>query len=313
MPPDALHSPRYMRWLPSATIASVTRLEFVAHRVMEGFVAGRHRSARKGFSVEFAEHRQYTPGDDIRKLDWRVLARKDRYYIKQYVEETNLRATILLDASGSMAYCGDAAASCDGRRLSKFDYGRHIAAVLSYMLVGQQDAVGLVTFDSKLRTYIPARARVSQIRTLLETIDATEPGHDTRLAAVFHDIAERVPRRSLVIIISDLFDNTDEILNALQHFCFRRHEVVLFHLMAEEEVTFPFTSFTRFCDLESDQQVPTDPKTIRAGYLDRIRAFLKDLTGGCGRMGIDYVAANTAIPFEKMLTAYLVRRRQGGA
>jgi uncharacterized protein (DUF58 family) len=277
---------------------------------MEGFVSGRHKSPHKGFSVEFAEHRQYVPGDDLRDLDWRVLARKDRYYIKQYIEETNLRATILLDASGSMAYRGEQAAEVDGRKLSKLEYAKYIAAVLSYLLIGQQDAVGMVTFDNAIRSYIPARSRASQVRTILEQIDATQPGNETALSDIFHDIAERIPRRGLVIILSDLFDNTETLLKALHHFRYRRHEVIVMHIMAEEELHFPFDSFTEFKDLESVRQLEVDPKTIRASYLDRVRKFLSDISAGCGEIRADYLPLSTKKPFDRALSDYLARRKR---
>ena len=311
MAADATQLPRYMRWLPQQTTATLSRLELVARGAVEGFIAGRHRSPHKGFSVEFAEHRQYAPGDDLRNLDWRVLARKDRYFIKQYVEETNLRATILLDASGSMAYRGTMAAETEGRALSKFEYAQYIAAILTYLLVGQQDGVGLVTFDKEMRAYLPARARASQVRTILEQIDRTEPGNDTALAPIFHDIAERIPRRGLVIILSDLFDDADELIKALRHFRYRRHEVLVFHIMAQEELNFPFDSFTQFRDLELTRQVQVDPKAIRASYLDRIRAFLRTVEAGCGQMAADYVPLSTGTPFERGLADYLARRRRG--
>ena len=203
----------------------------------------RRAQSLQGFSVEFAEHRQYTPGDDLRNLDWRVLARKDRYFIKQYIDETNMRVTLLLDASGSMAYAGDEAAPRDGRPLSKLAYAQYIAAMLGYLLVNQQDAAGLVTFDTALRTYLPARARASQVRSILETLDQTEPGGETALAKIFHDIAERIPRRGMVVILSDLYDDPAALIQALHHFRYRRHEVLLFHIVAEEELTFPFESY----------------------------------------------------------------------
>ncbi|MGN1360218.1 MAG: DUF58 domain-containing protein [Kiritimatiellia bacterium] len=307
-----LHTPSYMRWLPPATTATITRLDFLARGIVDGFISGKHRSPRKGFSVEFAEHRQYVPGDDLRNLDWKVVGKKDRYYIKQYIEETNLRATILLDASGSMAYCGDKAAEFEGRRLSKFEYAKYLAAALAYLLVGQQDAVGMVTFDTAIRDYLPAKSRASQVRQILEMIDAAEPRGDSGVAAVFNDIAERIPHRGLVVIVSDLFDNLAEVLKALHHFRYRRHEVVLLHVMADEEITFPFDSFTEFRDLESTEAIQTDPRAVRASYLEQVRRFLKEVAAGCGKMDADYVPMNTSIPFEKALSDYLARRRIGG-
>ena len=302
--------PSYMRLLPGKSLATLGRMELIARGVVEGFVSGKHRSPNKGFSVEFAEHRQYVPGDDLRNLDWRVLARKDRYYIKQYVEETNLRATLLLDASGSMAYGGNAAALTEGRKTSKFEYAQYLAACLTYLMIGQSDAVGLMTFDTKARTYFPARSRASQVRLILDELDRTQPGGETGLADIFHDIAERIPRRGLVIILSDLFDDPAQLIKALHHFRYRRHEVLLFHIMADEELHFPFDSFTHFKDLEHPgQELAIDPKTIRASYLDRVRTFLNEIEAGCGRMQITYVPMNTKVPFDRALSEYLSRRK----
>jgi len=304
-----MSTPSYMRFLPPETLAKLGRCELSARGVVEGFISGRHKSPFKGFSVEFAEHRQYTPGDDLRNLDWRVLARKDRYFIKQYIDETNMRVTLLLDASGSMAYAGDEAAPRDGRPLSKLAYAQYIAAMLGYLLVNQQDAAGLVTFDTALRTYLPARARASQVRSILETLDQTEPGGETALAKIFHDIAERIPRRGMVVILSDLYDDPAALIQALHHFRYRRHEVLLFHIVAEEELTFPFESYTKFQDLEcADNRLPIDPRTIRATYLTRMRAFLDEIEEACGRLKIDYVRMNTRVPYDQALAEYLSLR-----
>lgn len=306
-----MNEPSYMRFLPPETLAKMSRCELLARGIVEGFVSGKHKSPFKGFSVEFAEHRQYAPGDDLRNLDWRVLARKDRYYIKQYIEETNLRATLLLDASGSMAYAGDAAAARGDRPLSKFAYAQHIAAMLGYLLIGQQDAAGLATFDTALRTYLPARARASQVRSILETLDRTEPGGETGLADIFHDIAERIPRRGLVVILSDLYDDAEALVKALHHFRYRRHEVLLFHIVAEEELTFPFDSYTKFRDLEqAGNLLPIDPRTIQSAYLERIGRFMREIESACGRMKIDYVRMNTRVPYDEALAEYLAKRRK---
>ncbi len=305
--------PDYMRLLPSETLGRLGRLDFVARGLVSGLVMGRHRSPYKGFSVEFAEHRQYVPGDDPRNLDWRIYGKVDRYYIKQYIEETNLRATILLDASGSMSYVGDKASQIGEEPASKFTYGQHIAAVLTYMLIHQQDAVGLVTFDTKMRRYIPARGRPSQVRVILQELHQTTAGEDTDLAGIFHDIAERVPRRGLVILISDLFDNVDEIINALHHFRYRKHEVLLLHVMADEELSFPFEQFTNFRNLEDlSVQAQLDPKAIRAAYLERVNQFVRAIELECGRMEIDYVPMNTNVPYDVSLANYLASRRQRG-
>jgi len=298
-----------MRLLDQKTLVKLNRLELVAHGVVEGMVSGRHRSPYKGFSVEFAEHRQYAPGDDIRSLDWKVYGKSDKYYIKQYIEETDLRSVILLDASGSMKYRGKAAEKRDGAPLSKFEYGQYLAASLAHLLIHQQDAVGLVTFDTQVRHYIPPRGRPGHLRVILQELEETVPGDETALAPIFHDIAERVHRRGLIIIISDMFDDIDEILNAMHHFRYRRHEVIMLHLMADEEINFPFDQFSDFRNLEiRGQNVQLDPQSIRSAYIDEVRRFTEELKLGCGRMHIDYAPISTSQPFDEALSDYLAMR-----
>jgi len=302
--------PEYMRLLDPDALAKIHRLELLARGVVEGFISGRHKSPYKGFSVEFAEHRQYVPGDDTRDLDWRVFGKSDRYYIKQYIEETNLRSVILLDASGSMRYVGHQAAKHDGKPLSKFRYGQFLAASLAHLMIHQQDAVGCVTFDTRVRRYIPSRARVSHLRVILQELAETNPGGETALSPILHDIAERAHRRGLIVIISDLFDDADDILKALHHFRYRKHEVLLLHVMAEEELTFPFDRWSLFRDLELDtRRVQLDPRSVRAEYLDRVRQFIQKIESGCGEMDIDYVPLTTKRSFDVALAHYLANRR----
>lgn len=278
---------------------------------MQGTMSGRHTSPNKGFSVIFAEHRQYTPGDDIRDLDWRVLGKSDRYYIKQYIEETNLRTTIVLDCSGSMNYRGELAAPVAGQKVSKFEFARYLAAGLSYLMVKQQDAVGMVTFDTRIRQFIKAASRPSQVRRILEELERTAPGGDTALASTLHEVADRIPRRGLVIIISDLFDDPDKVVEALHHFAFNQHEVVVFQIMAEEELTFPFRHFNDFRDLEvAGRRLKIDPRSVRAAYLDKVRAHLQKIERGCGQLQADYVPLSTKQPYTKALTDYLGRRER---
>lgn len=298
------------RSLRTESLGRISRLELIARGVVEGFITGKHQSPYKGTSIEFAEHRQYVPGDDIRSLDWRVFGKSDRYYIKQFKEETNLRATILLDASGSMKYRGQLAAPIDHEIVSKFDYARYLAATMTYLLINQQDAVGLTTFDTEIRSYLPSRSNARHMRLLLETLDALEPGQETSLATIFHEIAERIRRRSLVIVISDLFDEPDELIKALHHFRYRRHEVILMHVMAEEELTFPFESWSDFRDLENQSiHEELDPQTVRADYLDQVRGFVNQIELACGQMEIDYVPMNTRVPFDIAVSGFLASRR----
>ncbi len=296
--------------LPSEITNMIGRLEFLARSAKEGTINGRHSSPHKGFSVEFAEHRQYVSGDDLRNLDWRVYGKSDRYYIKQYIEETNMRATILVDASGSMGYAGEKATSLGGKEnLSKYEYGRYLAAALTYLLIRQQDAVGLVTFADGIRKYIRPAAKPSQVRAVLEELAITEPAEDTRCADTFHEIAERIPPRGLIIVISDLFDDADAIKKALHHFRYRNHELVVFHLMAEEEFTFPFEKFDDFKCMEIEgRRLNIDPSTIRASYLDRVREHLKSIELACGQMQADYVPINTSTPVSEALFSYFSQR-----
>jgi len=301
--------PEYMRLLDGEALGRLHRLELLARGVVEGFVAGRHRSPYKGFSVEFAEHRQYAPGDDIRDLDWRAYGKSDRYYVKQYVEETNLRATILLDASGSMGYRGNLAARADGRMLSKFEYARFLAASLAHLMIHQQDAVGLLMFDTQIRVYIPPRSRPGHLRVLLGELAGAGCGGETAIAPILHDIAQRSHRRGLMVVISDLLDDPGEILRALHHFRHRRHEVMVLHVLAEEELTFPFEQFTEFSDLERPAgRQHVDGRAIRAEYLDQFRRHVARLQQGCGQMNVDYVQLSTGHDFSASLSVYLAER-----
>lgn len=303
-------SASYMRLLPRESTSAVGRLELLARGLVEGFMTGRHRSPHKGFSVEFAEHRQYVPGDDTNDIDWRVFGKIDRYYIKQYTEETNLRATILLDASGSMSYTGEKSCTVSGEKVSKFQYGQYLAAALSYMMIRQQDAVGLVTFDDDIRKYIPARSRASQVRHLLNELDITKPGGETGIGPILHNIAERIHRRGVVIIISDLFDRAEEIIKGLYHFAYRKHEIVVFHVMAEEELKFDFSKFMHFRNLElRDDLIQLDARTIRAEYLERLNEFILQIKRGCGEMKADYVPVCTSEGFDGVLARFVTGRR----
>ena len=290
------------------------RLEWLARKRMQGTLTGRHVSPEKGVSVEFAEHREYSDGDDPKNLDWRVMARSDRNVIKQFIEETNTRTTIVLDASGSMEFRGEEAAPIadDGQRkvgMSKFEYGRYLAAALSYLYIKQGDAAGLVTFDKEVKSTLRAASRPSQVRRILENLHETEPGEETEVGGVLHEVAERIPRRGLVILISDLFDDPKEIVEALHHFDYRQHELVVFHVLAEEELTFPFKSFQRFKDLEGvEEMLRIDPRAVRSAYLERLREFVKTIELACGNLRSDYVPVSTKVPLSETLLKYLGRR-----
>ncbi len=304
--------PDYMRLLPDEHARTAARLEFLARRFMEGGMSGRHRSPQKGFSTEFAAHRLYVPGDDLRALDWRVYGRTDRYCIKEFTEETNLRATILLDASASMRYTGTKATSLDGQCLSKFDCARHLAAMLTYLLIRQQDAVGLATFDKSLRCYLPPRSHGAQMRRILSQMSETKPEGESALAPVLHEIAERIPKRGLVILISDLFDDLDAIIQALHHFHFNRNELLVLHVMADEELNLPFSRFCEFRDMEGvAEPLAVNPTALRAQYMEQVELFIDTLNRECGRMQADYVPVNTRDDVSDTLAGYIMRRHRG--
>ena len=301
-----------MRLIPEETTKAATRLEFLAHNKIEGFINGKHSSPNKGSSVEFAEHRIYTSGDDTKKIDWKVYAKNDRYYVKEYQEETNLNTTIIVDASGSMAYKGELSAAINGKSVSKFEYAQYLASALAYLLIKQQDAVGLVTFDSKVRTFIPPKNSPAQIRQILKTLHNCCAQKETNIAEVFNEIAKRIYHRGVVIIISDLFDDPDKIVNAIHSFGYRKHEVILFHLMAEEELTFPFKTFSEFQDLEDpEHNIDVDPKAIKAIYLEKVRDFICKIEKGCHHIKGDYVPVSTKEDFTEVLSNYLLKVRRG--
>ena len=298
----------YMKWLPSQALETLGRLEFLAHGTVDGFVSGRHKSSRKGASVEFSEHRQYVFGDDLRNLDWKLVARRQRLYIKQYVDETNLRATIVLDTSGSMAYGGRFAA--DG--LNKLDYAKYIAASLAYLLVNQQDAAGFVSYDTKVESFIPAKASPAQVRHILEKIDALGPGGETDMAAVLHEIAERIPRRSVVFVLSDFYSEPNALVRALRHLRFRHHEVVALQIVDPDEARFPFENLKRFEDLESGTIVDIDARAVRADYRERFAKHMSEIKHACGEMRITHETLLTSKKFHRALADVLVGYRRSG-
>lgn len=299
--------------LDPAAIAKLSRLEIVARLVVEGFITGLHKSPHKGFSVEFAEHRQYVIGDNIRDIDWKLFGKSDRFFIKQYEEETNLRAYLLVDASGSMNYAGPAdrgrALHAPPMRPTKFRYASCAAAALSYLMLQQRDAVGLVTFDSRVRRYIPPRAKAAHLRGIFEELDHTQPGADTNLSTIFHDLAEQFRKRGLIIVFSDLFDDPEQLANALQHFRHKKHEVVVFHILDDDELTFPFQHLTQFEDMEiADARLMIEPRQLRDEYLTQVNTFIERVRRICWQFRIDYVPMRTHEPFDAALATYLARR-----
>lgn len=288
--------------LDPTSLARYGRLALLARGLVEGFLSGLHKSPYKGYSVEFAEHRQYYPGDEIRHIDWRVLAKTDRYYIKEYEEETNLRATLVVDASGSMGYAG--------KHPPKFEYAQHLAAALSYLMLAQRDAVGLVTHDTHLRAQVLPRSTSKHLLQIVQTLEATKPGGETALAPLWHRMAEQLGRRGLVILLSDCFDDVPALMRSLRHLRHQRHEVLVFQILAPEEIEFPFGKLTQFRNLEqASHRLLVDPARLRQEYQANFERFRADLKDACNRSQVDYHMIRTDEPIERALGIYLSRRQ----
>jgi len=293
----------YRKYLDPETVSKLKGMELRARMVVEGFIAGMHKSPYHGFSVEFAEHRQYMPGDNIRDIDWKVYAKSDRFYIKQYEEETNLKAYLLMDCSASMAYHSD-------DRITKLDYAGLLAGSLSYMMLRQRDAVGLVTFDEKIRRYIPPRSKSGHLHVLLNEVAAQQPSDTTDIAQTLHKMADRIKRRGLVIIMSDLLDEAAKIISGLKHFRYDRHEVIVFHILDPRERDFAFPREAIFKDMETGEEITTLPYQIKKHYATQVRTFSDEIASACRQSNIDYHPIDTAMPFDKALYAFLAKRER---
>lgn len=290
----------FLRYLDKRVLNKITRLDLKARHIVEGFVTGMHKSPYHGFSIEFAEHREYVPGDDIKHLDWKVYGRTDRLYIKEYELDTNLRSYILLDTSESMDYRSG--------ELSKLELGAFIAASLSYKILHQQDSVSMVCFDKEVNRMIPSSSSMGHMNALLGTLNNAKAEKTTDLSAVFHSLAERFRQRGLVIIISDLFDDPGRILKALQHFRHKRHDVVVFHVLDEYEISFPFQRMTLFDGLEDHPKLLIDPRALRKAYREEVEKACGALRRGCTKMMIDYVRISTDQQLDVELVKYLATR-----
>jgi uncharacterized protein (DUF58 family) len=288
--------------LDPEVIARLRGLELRARSIVAGFISGMHRSAYHGFSVEFAEHRQYVPGDDIRYIDWRILGRSDRFYIKEYEEETNLRCNILVDASKSMAYRGREA------KFSKFEYGCFLAASLAYLLTHQQDAAGLITFDSRVRMRLPPATGKAHLNNFVSVLENTQPDLSTDVKILFHRLAEELHRRSMVVLISDLLADADDVVSGLEHMCHAGHELVVLHVMDDDEWHFPFVENVMFEGLEDDVRLLADPQSLRNSYLAAVDRFTRRVDATCLKHRGNYVPVNTRDRIDAVLCGYLARR-----
>jgi len=289
-----------LKYLDPVTLARVSGLELQARLLVEGVLAGMHKSPYHGFSVEFAQHREYVPGDDLRHIDWKVYGRTGRYFLKQYEEETNLVCWLLVDVSESMRYSSGA--------VSKYDYACVAAAALAYLTLHQQDSVGLATFDDQVRRFLRPSSQPAHLKEIVRLLNAGPAVEKSRLGDIFHDLAERIPRRSILVVLSDFFDDPADILAGLKHLRYKRHEVVALHVLDPAELDFPFQQATLFRGLEQAGDLLTDPRTLRQGYLDQVSGFVGELQQGCRGQNIDYVTLRTDQNLGVVLSSYLARR-----
>jgi uncharacterized protein (DUF58 family) len=300
------------RYLEPLTLAKVRGLELQARLLVEGYLSGMHRSPYHGFSVEFAQHREYVPGDDIKHVDWKVYGRSDRFYLKQYEQETNLVCWLILDVSESMRY-GSVPSPLgkddkgDGI-LTKYDYACMSAAALAYLTLRQQDSVGLVTFDDEIRQFLRPSSQPSHLKEVVQILNKGTSRQKTHMGPIFHELAERISRRSIIVILSDLFDDVPNLLAGLRHLRYHRHEVVLFHVLDAFELEFPFQEATLFRGLEEFPELLTDPRTLRKSYLAEVRSFITEVEKGCRDQNIDYVQLRTDGSLGVALSSYLAHR-----
>ena len=288
------------RFLHPEAVKRIGRLEIRARHIVEGFLSGMHRSPYFGQSIEFLQHRQYTPGDDLRHVDWKVWAKQDRLYVKQYEEETNLRSTMLVDVSASMQY-GEGP-------LNKYEYAATIAVSLAYLLLKQQDGVGCVPFDEKIRTKVPVRSTRQHLDAIIKALDVSAPRDKTDLFAILREAAESYPRRGMMILISDLLGDREGLLRGLRLLRQRGHDVMLFHVMDDDELDFPFNGPTRFEGLEMDDYLNCNPRALREDYLQALQEHLDEVRIGAARTGVDYALIRTSAPLDAVLATYLSNR-----
>jgi uncharacterized protein (DUF58 family) len=288
------------RFLAPEVLARITSLELLARTVVEGFISGLHRSPYTGFSTEFAEHRQYLPGDDLRYLDWRLLGRTDRYFIKKYRADTNVQIHILIDASASMRYTTSG--------VTKLHYAQFLGSSLAYLATRQQDAVGLMAFDSEIHTHVPAHNRTGHLRTIFGRLEQLEAGNETRLSETLHLAAERITRRSIIVVISDFYDDPDAIIKALQHLRFRGNDVIVFHTLDKNETDFEFTEPVLLEDAETEEQIHVLPDILAEGYRAAVREHIERLREGAAQNKIDYELLTTDKPLDFALFSFLAKR-----
>ena len=294
----------HKKYLNPEVVSSLKNMALRARLVVEGFISGLHRSPYHGFSVEFSDYRPYMLGDEIRHIDWKVFAKTDRYYIKQFEEETNLKSYLLLDTSASMGY--------SSQKITKLDYASYLAAALSYLMIEQRDAVGLVLFEKKIKKYIPPRSVKSYLPLILKELETIKCSKQTDVAAAFHEMAERINRRGLIIVLSDLLDDPEKVISGLKHFRHKRHDVIVFHILDPMEISFDFKRNALFKDLETNEKMTTQPWHIKADYQKQVNKFVDNYKRQCRLNRIDYVLIDTSWSFDRALMEYLLKRKKIG-
>ena len=294
-------------FLSATLLRSIASIELKARLLVEGMYASRHRSPDYGYSVEFVDHREYAPGDDLRTIDWKMLGRTERYYVKRFEMESNMNVVSLLDVSGSMGYVPE-----DSTRLGKLEYGSYLAAAISHLATHQQDSPGLVTFDREIRDFIPPKQGKRHLFTLLTKLQSLHASGQSDLGPTLKNLIHRFNRRGLIFLITDCHSGQDSVLDGIRHLMARRHEVVVLHLLDADEVNFPFQSLTSFRDLETGAQLMSDPLRLRKTYLQRLSQFQEEIKQGCAACGADYRFIDTSEPLEVVLRDYLLFRRQRG-
>ncbi len=302
VPAPVVAAPGPARFLDPEVRARIGSIELLARAVVEGFMSGLHRSPFTGFSTEFTEYRQYNPGDDLRYLDWRLFGRTDRYFIKKYRADTNAQCHILLDTSASMRYS-------HAGQVSKLQYARFLAASLTYLLGRQQDAVGLVAFDRRVHTHIPARNRTGHLRTIFGQLSLLQSGGETRLAESLHELAESLTRRGIVVLISDFYDQPERLQPAFQHLRFKGHDLIAFHVLDKNELDFDFSDTVLLLeDAETQEQMPVLPDVIATGYRERMRKHIEEMRECAAANNLDYELITTDQPLDFALFSFLSRR-----
>lgn len=313
-----LEHTNYRQYLDPRTLAKIAALDIRARLIVEGFITGMHRSPYKGFSVEFAQHRPYATGDDIKYIDWKVFGRTDRHYIKQYEEETNLHIMLVVDASESMGYAGQQAKGwkpegrtpdqSSGHGWRKFDHAVSIAASLAYVALHQQDSAGLAVFDEKIRHFLRPSNNPKQWKTIIDELTSVPKNQKTRTGAILNEIAEQMRHRSLIVLISDMFDDPANIIKGIQHLRYCRHDIILLQVLDHDELTFPFDQTTLFKGMEEMGELIVEPRALREAYLEELKNHTEKIRQACHQMHIDYLQIDTSLPLDVTLPGFLATR-----